>query len=553
MTLLLFLFQTSRWLVLSALVASIASGFGNAALVALINRALNGDGHDLTTLGLEFAAVALTVLGTSWLSQLLFVRLSQDTLAKMRLHVSALVAEAPYRHIEAQGPARLFAILSDDIRTVSDFFVTLPNFTMHGAVVFGCLLYLGMLSWQVFLFALLVTVLGGVGYHIAHIRALGHLRAARTQQDELFKAFRALHDGAKELKLHRGRRDAFLGTLLGRSVEGVRTHHTRGMSIYAASESWGVFLFFAFIGCVLFVARRFVPMGPEVLSGYALVFLHMLLPLDAVLGALPNVNRARVALERVQQGVGKLTAQLRAPAPERAPVPLSSLELRGVTHRYYREHEDGVFTLGPIQLRFEPGELVFLVGGNGSGKTTLAKLLVGLYTPDDGTIVWNGEPVEDGERYRQNFACVFSDFFLFDELIGVTHPETEQLAQKWLRELKLERKVKIEHGKFSTLELSQGQRKRLALLVACLEDRPFYVFDEWAADQDPGYREIFYTKILPDLCALGKTVLAITHDDRYFPLADRVLSLESGQIVGDTGNRRSRSEAVPAALSQLST
>jgi putative pyoverdin transport system ATP-binding/permease protein len=547
MTLLLFLFRTSRWLVFSALVASLASGFGNAALVALINRALNGDSEDLGVLGLEFAAVALSVLGTSWLSQLLFVRLSQDTLAKMRLHVSALVAEAPYRQIEAQGPARLFAILSDDIRTVSDFFVTLPNFTMHGAVVLGCLLYLGLLSWQVFLFALAVTVLGGLGYHVAHVRALGHLRAARSQQDELFRAFRALHDGAKELKLHRGRRAAFLGTQLERSIQGVRTHHTRGMSIYAASESWGVFLFFAFIGCVLFVARRYMTMEPEVLTGYALVFLHMLLPLDAVLGALPSVNRARVALERVEQGVGKLTAPARVLPPEQPIVPLRSLELRGVTHRYYREQEDGVFTLGPLHLHFEPGELVFLIGGNGSGKTTLAKLLVGLYAPDDGAVIWNGKPVEDAELYRQNFACVFSDFFLFDELIGVTSPATELLAQRWLHELKLERKVKIENGKFSTLELSQGQRKRLALLVACLEDRPFYVFDEWAADQDPGYREIFYAKILPDLCALGKTVLAITHDDRYFQLADRVLSLESGQIVGDSGHRQSRSAPTPVA------
>jgi putative ATP-binding cassette transporter len=503
-------------------------------MVSLINRSLTAGREELAAVGLQFAGVALLVLVTRWASETLFAHLSQRTLASMRLHVSRLMLDAPYRHIESQGSARLLAVLTDDVRTVSDFFVALPSFTMHGAVVVGCLAYLGLLSWQVFSFAIVITVLGGLGYHLAHERALGHLRRSRLEQDELFKHFRALCDGAKELRLHRPRRQAFLSQLLGRSIETVRAHHTRGMTIYAASESWGNFLFFVFIGLVLFVLSRLFPVTPEVMSGYALVFLYMVLPLDAVLMAIPSVNRTRVALERVEKGTAGLINR-EAPVrdtDERGAARFETLRLAGVTHRYHREQEDRPFLLGPIDLEIQRGEIVFLIGGNGSGKTTLAKLLVGLYAPEQGQVLLDGRPVGDGDRdgYRQLFSAVFSDFYLFERLLGLADGGLDAQVQRWLRELQLDRKVTVERGVLSTTELSQGQRKRLALLVAYLEDRPFYVFDEWAADQDPAYKEIFYARLVPDLRARGKTVLVITHDDRYFHVADRCVELEAGQL-----------------------
>jgi putative ATP-binding cassette transporter len=550
MRLFVFLFRASRGLLVAALVASLISGFGSALMVSYINRALNVSGAQLTSIGVRFAIVALGVLVTRWISETLFVQLSQRTLASMRMRLSRLMLEVPYRHIETQGAGRLLAVLTEDVRTVSDFFVALPNFTQHGAVVCGCLVYLGYLSWQVFLFAIVVTVLGALGYHLAHVRALVHLRQARLAQDELFQHFRALCDGAKELRMHRPRRRAFLSQLLGRSVEGVRASHTRGMTIYAASESWGNFLFFVFIGLVLFVLGRLLTVEAAVMSGYALVFLHMVLPLDAVLMAIPSINRTRIALERVDQATAGLIREDSRRIEELDDAPVAAftrVRLTGVSHRYHREQEDRAFVLGPIDLELRPGEIVFLVGGNGSGKTTLAKLIVGLYAPEHGALELDGKPIGDADRdgYRQLFSAVFSDFFLFERLIGLGgtgrndgrgvppgRGSIDQEVESWLRELQLDRKVSVQDGVLSTTELSQGQRKRLALLVAYLEDRPFYVFDEWAADQDPEYKKIFYTRLLPDLRARGKAVLVISHDDRYFHVADRCVELEAGQLRG---------------------
>jgi len=184
-------------------------------------------------------------------------------------------------------------------------------------------------------------------------------------------------------------------------------------------------------------------------------------------------------------------------------------------------------------LTLVPGEIVFVVGGNGSGKSTLAKLLLGLYEPTSGKIWLDRHAIADSNRpwYRQHFAAVFADFYLFERLLGFDDPTLEARAMAYLKHLQLAHKVTFAGDRFSTTALSQGQRKRLALLVAYLADSPIYLFDEWAADQDPQFREVFYRQLLPELRDRGKTIVAITHDDAYFDCGDRVIELDYGRIV----------------------
>jgi putative ATP-binding cassette transporter len=193
--------------------------------------------------------------------------------------------------------------------------------------------------------------------------------------------------------------------------------------------------------------------------------------------------------------------------------------------------------------------MVFIVGENGSGKTTLIKLLLGLYTPQQGEILRDGEVVTPKTRdnYRQMFTTVFSDFYLFEDLLtgeesrsGNVLPEH---ALPYLERLEIVHKVSVKDGVFSTLDLSTGQRKRLALVHAYLEGRPVLVFDEWAADQDPSFRHLFYTELLPELRAKGRLLIVISHDDRYFHVADRVVRMHDGRIV-----RELPPEVVPRSL-----
>lgn len=531
MSLLVFLGRASRSLFVSALVTSVLSGLAGSWVVVLINRSLEASAEKLPALGLEFALVCGGMLVVRWFSQAQFARLRHRTVAKLRQHISQHFAEAPYRELERWGAARLWAVLIEDIATVSEFFVALPRLLTQGAIVIGCLGYLAWLSWQAFLFALAMVLLGSKGRSWGGHKASESLERARAEENELHRHFQGLLGGAKELRLNAARRAAFIDGVLLESIGKVRRERRRGLMIHVAAASWGSFLFFVVIGSVVFGLSSVLSLPSEVRAGYTLMLLYMLHPMELLMEALPELSRTRIALDHIREvGVG-------IEAPEttvfhQAPEPFRSVRLRGVTHTYRHEADDSVFTVGPLDLELRPGEVVFVIGGNGSGKTTLAKLLVGLYAPESGQIELNGASVlpEQREAYRQCFSCVFSDFHLFEQLLGLAGQGLDERALQLLRSLELDRHVLVREGTFSTTQLSLGQRKRLALLVARLEDRPVYVFDEWAADQDPAYKDVFYRELLPELRARGKAVLVITHDDHYFGLADRCLRLESGQL-----------------------
>jgi putative pyoverdin transport system ATP-binding/permease protein len=527
------LLRRARWALGIALCASAVGGLSKASLVALINRAFGAPQTELAKLGAVFVVLAVLIVGTHTLSEIFFVRLGQRAKAELATVLARKVADTAYPRLERQGSARGMTALIQDIDAVVLMFVELPFLTMHASVVAGCLLYLGMLSWQVLLLALSSILAGAVGFHFANSRSVRHLHIARSRQDDLSLHFRGLFDGAKELRLNQGRKHAYLSELLSRDIEEIRAHRSQSYVLSAFAHAWGNGVFLAFMGSVIFVFSRMFAVDDRVMSGYALIILYMIPPVGALLAAIPSVLAARVALQRLEQ----LSDQLPPEPGGDAPMVRSfrSISLRGVGHSYYREGEDSVFTLGPIDLTFRPGELVFLVGGNGSGKTTLAKLLTGLYAPERGTLCLDGKPLGEADRssYRQLFSAIFSDFFLFESLLGFPAGAMDARAGELLRELQLDRSVQIKDGRFSTTALSQGQRKRLALLMAYLDDKPFCVFDEWAADQDPTFREVFYRKILPALQQKGKTVLAISHDDRYFALADRCIKLDYGRLLAD--------------------
>jgi len=309
-------------------------------------------------------------------------------------------------------------------------------------------------------------------------------------------------------------------------------------NIYVGNAAFGQLLIFLLIGLLLFGPGRSFQVSSQILISYTLLVLYMVGPLEVILNMVPNMNRALVSLQKVKHLGLELSA-----IPERVVVKpqtlrranWKSLELDAITHAYNRENTDNTFTLGPINLKFQPQEVVFIVGGNGSGKTTLAKLLIGLYSPEEGEIRLDGHSITDENRdeYRQSFSVVFTDFFLFDSLLGLDNINIDGDARYYLEKLQLDQTVRVRDGVLSTINVSQGQRKRLALLTAYLEDRAIYLFDEWAADQDPVFKEIFYYQLLPELKARGKTVIVISHDDRYYHVADRIIKLDYGRIEYD--------------------
>lgn len=552
-----FLLRISWRTVALAILFGVISGASSTGLLALINTRLNNGNLSATTLLWSFVGLCAIVPIARFTSEALLIRLGQGAIYNLRLQMSRRILAAPLRHLEQLGAHRLLATLTDDIPAITNALTFIPIFCINIAVVLGCLLYLGWLSLSVLLSVLAFMVLGIVSYQLPIIRALHFHRQAREDSDNLYQHFRALTSGIKELKLHRQRREAFLTTLLQPTAQSLRRNNLIGVSIFIVAASWGQILFFVVIGLLLFVLSGSLNLNTQILTGCTLVLLYMMTPLEVILNALPSMGRASIALKKVETLGFSLEAKSvedgLVTAPPDKLAHWGSLELAGVMHTYHREKENSSFILGPIDLTLKPGEMVFVTGGNGSGKTTLVKLIIGLYAPESGEIRLNGQAVTDQGRevYRQHFSVVFSDFFLFENLLGVETRELDARAREYLIQLHLDHKVQVKDGVLSTTDLSQGQRKRLALLTAYLEDRQIYVFDEWAADQDPLFKEIFYLQLLPELKARGKTVLVISHDDRYYHVADRLIKLDYGSIDQDAYDRSLRHPVAALPLGTL--
>jgi putative ATP-binding cassette transporter len=537
-----FLFKYSRGTAISAMIIGLLCGACNAAMIAVVHRTLNSGLPRPTNLIWSFVGLCLAVPLLRIASQLLLTSLSQKGIYDMRLRMSRQIAAAPLRRLEEVGSHRIIASLTEDIFMITNTYIKIPVLCMQLAVVTGCLIYLGWLSWSVLITVLVFMGLGLLCFQAAVKRATRYLIIARAKADTLIGHFRALTDGAKELKLHRRRRDIFISTVMETTAMALRRNNILGTNIMAFASGWYQVLFFTLIGLLLFALPSVRAVDPQVLVGYVITIFYMLIPFEDLTGLIPAMARANIAMDRIEAlgvSLNDDTDSHSEPSAQTAPdTTWHSLELTGVTHTYHRERENSSFTLGPINLTFQPGELTFLVGGNGSGKTTLAKLITGLYVPEGGQLRLDGVAITDRNRddFRQHFSVVFSDFFLFESLLGLASDTLDERAQEYLVQLQLDHKVQIKDGVLSTIDLSQGQRKRLALLTAFLEDRPFYVFDEWAADQDPLFRDIFYLNLLPELKARGKTVLVISHDDRYYHIGDRLIKLDYGQIEIDRSN-----------------
>ena len=537
MKLLGLVWRYSRGLVVLAIIAGIISGLSNAVLIGVVHRALVGGRSELPTLGLVFIAICLALPLSRLVSQVLLTSLAHKATFDLRMSLARRVLAAPLRQLEEVGPARLLAALTEDVTAISTGVGYIPILCLHFSILIGCLAYLAWLNWSVFVGVLIFLIIGMASFQLAVGRASSFVMRARKDQDNMYQSLRSLTSGTKELKLHRKRRDTFFDKLLQRSAADYQRHSVVGNGVYTAAASWGQLLFFVLVGLLVFVVPSLKEISTATLTGYTLIILYMMVPLEVLSGGVALVGRANVSLSQIESlglslhadaGSEQKTEENKRPS-------WHTLELEGVVRSYHLEKDDSSFILGPINLTLKRGELVFISGGNGSGKTTLAKLLAGLYLPEAGEIRLDGQSIKDGNinDYRELFSVVFSDFYLFESLLGLETPKLDDNARAYLSQLQLESKVQIKDGVFSTINLSQGQRKRLALLTAYLEDRPIYLFDEWAADQDPMFKEVFYYQLLPEMKAKGKTVIVISHDDRYYSVADRVIKLDTGRLVLD--------------------
>lgn len=545
-----FLVRFSPLLFCLSLLSGLISGASSAALMALVNDRLAELAHVQTSFYRDFLSLAGLAVGSLLAARLLLLRLATRAVRTWRIQLCQQLLRAPLRQIEQYGSAGLMATLTNDIAEVTEALTKFPMQCVNGAVILACFSYLFWLAWPLALGFLLTMLAGIITYEILVRQARVHMELLRNTWDSLITQFTALVDGNKELKLNRARREQFAQVELVNTADTMMKAAWQFNSTFAVAETSGQLFFYLLILSLPLIASRIQVNDAGIITGFIVMLLYMSARIGEFVSTIPIFHRADVAKRKIESlgiELGVESLQTNSQSNHQL-LRFKQIELEQLVYQYKADGEEDNFVVGPLNLKLIPGEIVFVIGGNGSGKSSFARLLTGLYSAQAGRLLLNGIEIDDSnrEQYRQIFSAVFADFHLFKKLYEITPEQRLHKAEDFLNTLQLADKVKLTGEGFSTVELSTGQRKRLALLSSFLEDRQVYLFDEWAADQDPAFKQVFYYEILPELAARGKTVVVISHDDQYFHAADRIVRFADGRIIEDRLLQRAPSQ--PAVL-----
>jgi len=516
-------------------VATLA-GISNALVLAVINMAAEQTFKGTVSswlLALFLGVVTLYTLTQRYV-MLTTAQEMDRILHKIRLRITGKVRRADLRSFENIGHTEIYRGIHKDTTIISESSMSVVDGAQSALLVFFTVLYIGWLSLTAFVLTVTFVCLALLLYFQRRKHLRDSISQAAVKEKQLMDALTDLLNGFKSVRINSLRSEDLFAHINELSSDATHLNlrmraNVTGQFIFAQMS------FFLLMAAMVFVVPRFSLTYTDVVVQTITAILFLMSPVGSLVGAIPTFASANAAAERISALEGRLDVALHLPPEtEHRRTAFREIRMEGVTFHYESPEGQGgpAFGIGPIELTLRPGEVVFIAGGNGAGKSTLLKLLTGLYSPTHGVVRLDGVPVTEANQsaFHNLFTPIFSDFHVFRRLYGIRLSQTEQVDEL-LQQMELEEKTRLEGDEFETLELSTGQRKRLALVVGCLEDKPILVLDEWAADQDPRFRRKFYEEVLPRLRQQGKTVVAVTHDDRYFGMADRLLTMCEGSLL----------------------
>jgi putative ATP-binding cassette transporter len=459
----------------------------------------------------------------------------EEAIDRLRMQLINRLRHADLWQLEHFGQSRLFGNITQSCKVISSNSQYLAQATRSLVLMATIMLYIATVSMFTFLLLTVLLIVAATAYY-----RLNH--SLEERQDELanheanlFECVSDLFDGFKEQRLcsvrSRAIGEAFCG--LSDDTAAARSEvHRNTWQLFVFGET----TFNLMLGLVVFVVPVYSPSVSAELMKISAAVLFLATPVFGLMQSLTVLRAAEAAAGRMMVLEGELAALAEQGSEEPTePVPSDFAEIRmeGVEFAFPAPAGEKPFTIGPMDVSIQRGEVIFVTGGNGSGKSTFIKLLTGLYHPERGQITIDGMDVSAARLadYRALMAPVFSDFHLFSRLYGIGNLDGIA-AEDLLHWMEMENTAGFKDDRFTRTDLSTGQRKRLALIAALLETKPILILDEWAADQDSHFRKKFYREVLPELRRRGLTIIAVTHDDRYFDVADRRLHLEEGRLTG---------------------
>jgi len=513
-------------------------GISSATILAAINSGAQAAGNTESSLwpaALFVVALLLFMKTAPYVTTTIAAEI-EAIIHRLRVRLMDEIRRSELLSIDRIGRSRIFAAVTGDAAILTQASNTLAYSMQSVILVFFVSIYVAYLSPAAFVLSVLIIGTAGTIFHFRSRRLTTERAKAAAEERRLFDRLTDFLDGFKEVRLNSARST----DLFEDAVEVSR--NAANIKILAQVETFRQIVsvqsyMYILLGAVVFVAPRFSDsLGGTSITKATTALLFVVGACFGLVQSIPILSNANAAADRLDE----LEADLHAAAATEvrelpARTSFSEIDVRGVRFRYVDRFSEAAFQIGPIDFTLKSGELVFITGGNGSGKSTFLRVLAGLYPPDSGEITLDGMRVNDQTRdvYRTLFSAIFFDYHLFQRLYGIPAPGPGEV-ENLLAQFRLQEKTGITDGEFRTLDLSGGQRRRVALIVSLLEKRPILLLDEWTAEQDPEFRRKFYDELLPELMRAGTTVVVITHDDRYLDelrLPSRKIRMDEGRIV----------------------
>lgn len=526
------------------LIYATISGLANASILAVINAAA-GSVSDLE-LNYKYLFMFIIALAINIITQRYLFDKSSTIIERIvhgiRVRLTGKIRRAEMVDLDAIGKGEIYNRMTQQTSEVSQSAGVIIAALQSAIMVSFSVMYLATISLWAFALTILIVVIGISVYLNKEKFIVQFIHKTNASEVKLFNALTHLLDGFKEVKLSQDR-SSDLSNHISTVASEVRGHRVQTERLYNWNYIFAQSFFYVLVAVMVFILPRFIEMYADNVTEIAAVILFIIGPLSTVVSGFPAYTKANIAVLDINDLEKNLDHMNGRPhnfdkSVQQRIASFSTVELKGVEFSYYDVQKDALFKTGPIDLTIKKGETLFIVGGNGSGKSTLLKLLTGLYTPEEGKIKVDDLPItgQNVQEYREQFSAIFSDFHLFDRLYGIKDWSKDQI-NSLIREFQLDDKTSFVDGVFTNLNLSTGQKKRIAMIVALLENRPICVFDEWAADQDPEFRRYFYYDLIPKLKQTGKTIIIVSHDDQYFSTADRVMRMDYGQLSAYSGHK----------------
>ncbi|WP_109829617.1 cyclic peptide export ABC transporter [Reichenbachiella versicolor] len=515
-------------------ITGILSGFCTSRVITLIKSGLDTvDNIDLDFISqiLGFSLIA-TILGIS--SGYFMAKITSIVIRQLTQNLSNKILKANYEYIESNSE-RIVPVLTRDITLLSEFINRIPQFLVSTTTVLVTLYIMFTSDWQLtsfFMIAFLLQVIM-IASTLPLVRKL--TRKATKYNNNLYSDLGGMVLGLKELSLNEGRRNDYISKVITENLHNWNESEVKRKVLLETTDRLSDLLVFIFSGALMFSGIYFIPIDFHQFK-VILPTILFLIPFTTKIASFFRLRSgAMVSLEQItllgiEVDKEQISSQNSLPKDLDTNKPI--IEFSNIKFQYRTQLHENALEFGPLNLTINQNEITFIIGGNGSGKTTFSKILTGLYTPKSGDIYYNQTPINEGNllSYRDVFSAYYADSHIFEHLSHVNSEFLEKNGSSFIQLLEMDSKVEIDKEKFNSTKLSYGQKSRLALIANMLDNKEIYLFDEWAANQDPYFKGIFYQKILPLLKELGKTIIVISHDEKYFDIADKIIELKEGMI-----------------------